>query len=158
MDTLSRERRSWNMSRIKSRDTEPERIVRSTLHRLGFRFRLHVSDLPGRPDIVLPKLRAVIFVHGCFWHRHHGCRLAYEPKSRVDFWRRKFTQNVQRDQKVRLALRHSGRRVFVVWECETRNLKLLTRRLTKILDEAGIEEYRAGHSRQKPQSRPAGGE
>jgi DNA mismatch endonuclease (patch repair protein) len=150
VDTLSRERRSWNMSRIKSRDTEPERIVRSALHRLGLRFRLHAPDLPGRPDIVLPRLRAVIFVHGCFWHRHRGCQFAYEPKSRVDFWHRKFTQNVQRDQKVRHALRTSGRRVFVVWECEARNLKALTRRLTKILNEVGIDSRQAARSRQNP--------
>ena len=90
MDTLSPERRSWNMSRIRSRDTKPEVVVRSLLHGMGYRFRLHRRDLPGRPDIVLPKYKIAVFVNGCFWHRHEGCRYAYSPKTRTDFWRAKF--------------------------------------------------------------------
>ena len=87
------------MSRIRGRDTAPELLVRSALHRAGYRFRLHREDLPGRPDIVLPKYRTVVFVHGCFWHRHKGCRFAYTPKSRVAFWNDKFRRNVERDRR-----------------------------------------------------------
>ncbi|MBU1162905.1 MAG: DNA mismatch endonuclease Vsr, partial [Proteobacteria bacterium] len=87
MDIISKEKRSWNMSRIRGKDTKPEIIVRSMLHRMGYRFRLHRKDLPGKPDIVLPKYKTVIFVHGCFWHRHKGCKYAYTPKSRVKFWK-----------------------------------------------------------------------
>ena len=119
-DTLSREKRSWNMSRIRNRDTKPELVVRSMLHRLGYRFRLHRPDLPGRPDIVLPKYHTVVFVHGCFWHRHRKCRFAYSPKSRINFWQNKFKQNVARDKKVRSQLESLGWHVVVIWECETR--------------------------------------
>lgn len=117
-DRLSRERRSWNMSRIRDRDTEPERLVRSALHRAGYRFRLHCRDLPGRPDIVLPRYRTVVFVHGCFWHRHCGCRLAYAPKSRTAFWQAKFRSNVERDRRNARELRLLGWKVVTVWECE----------------------------------------
>jgi DNA mismatch endonuclease (patch repair protein) len=89
-DRLSREHRSWNMSRIRGKDTAPELLVRSTLHRTGYRFRLHSQTLPGRPDLMLPKYRTVVFVHGCFWHRHKCCKFAYTPKSRTAFWNAKF--------------------------------------------------------------------
>ena len=118
MDRLSPEHRSWNMSRIRGRDTQPELAVRSALHRAGYRFRLHRKDLPGRPDIVLPKHRTVVFVHGCFWHRHKGCRFAYTPKSRVAFWQKKFDDNVERDRRNVRALRALGWRVVTVWECQ----------------------------------------
>src|SRR5687768_14497865 len=114
MDNLSPTRRSWNMSRIKSRDTVPECIVRSVLHKIGVRFRLHRSDLPGSPDIVLPKYRMAIFVHGCFWHRHLGCTYAYTPKSRLTFWKTKFQRNVERDKEVRSALLQMGWQVEIV--------------------------------------------
>lgn len=117
-DRLTGKERSWNMSRIRSRNTRPEIIARSILHCLGYRFRLHRNDLPGSPDIVLPKYRTVIFAHGCFWHRHKNCRYAYNPKSRTGFWRKKFRENVERDKRTRLALRRSGWKVIVVWECE----------------------------------------
>ena len=117
-DRLTPERRSWNMSRIKSRDTRPERIVRSVLHRMGKRFRLHRNDLPGSPDIVLPRYDTVIFVHGCFWHRHSRCKNASTPKTRVKFWKKKFSDNVRRDRRVRRQLEELGWRVVVVWECE----------------------------------------
>ena len=113
-DRLSRERRSWNMSRIRGKDTQPELTVRSTLHRAGYRFRLHRKDLPGRPDIVLPKYRTVILVHGCFWHRHKGCRFAYTPKSRTAFWNEKFSGNVERDRRSVRELRRHGWRVITV--------------------------------------------
>src|SRR5690242_16161900 len=98
MDRLDKIRRSWNMSRIKGQNTTPEIAVRSMLHRAGFRFRLHAKALPGKPDIVLAGLRTVIFVHGCFWHRHTGCKLCYMPKSNIDFWTAKFAGNVERDE------------------------------------------------------------
>jgi len=118
-DTLTPERRSWNMSRIRGSDTGPEKIVRSALHRMGLRFRLHRKDLPGRPDIVLPGLHTVVFVHGCYWHRHPGCRFAYNPKTRVEFWQAKFRQNVERDSRQQAELEAAGWRVVIVWECST---------------------------------------
>jgi DNA mismatch endonuclease (patch repair protein) len=133
MDRLSREHRSWNMSRIRGRNTAPERAVRSLLHRLGYRFRLHSRKLPGRPDVVLPKYSSVVLVHGCFWHRHSGCQLAYTPKSRIRFWSRKFAGNVARDLRNAEALHRAGWRVIVVWECELRNTITLARRLDRTL-------------------------
>jgi len=133
MDTLSKERRSWNMSRIRGQDTGPERLVRSLLHRMGFRFRLHRADLPGKPDLVLPKWRVVVLVHGCFWHRHRGCRLAYTPKSRNEFWSRKFTRNIERDLEVQRQLRKLKWRVIVIWECELEDQSTLCRRLRTLI-------------------------
>ena len=135
MDTLSREKRSWNMSRIRSKDTGPEKVVRSLLHRLGYRFRLHDNALPGRPDIVLAKYRTAIFVHGCFWHRHLGCRYAYSPKSRCDFWLGKFEKNVQNDQHNIHQLIKLGWRVEVIWECQTKKseLQVLELRIKRLL-------------------------
>jgi DNA mismatch endonuclease, patch repair protein len=101
VDRLSPEQRSRNMAQIRGRNTEPELVVRHLLHGLGYRYRLHVAGLPGRPDIVFPPRRKVILLHGCFWHRHAGCKYAYMPKSRVDFWRQKFEQNVARDARMR---------------------------------------------------------
>ena len=129
MDRLTKQHRSWNMSRIRGKDTKPEMRVRSLLHRMGFRFRLHRKDLPGKPDIVLPAYETVIFVHGCFWHRHPGCRFAYTPKSRVDFWQTKFRRNVERHQEVEAELEELGWRVVVIWECETASEEQLQQRL-----------------------------
>lgn len=106
------------MSRIKGRDTAPELRLRSLLHRVGFRFRLHTKDLPGRPDIVLPRYRAAIFVHGCFWHRHPGCKYATTPSTRREFWQEKFNGNVSRDARNRAQLEADGWKVLIVWECE----------------------------------------
>lgn len=131
VDRLSTARRSWNMSRIRGADTAPELLVRSTLHRLGLRFRLHRRDLPGRPDIVLPKWKTVVFVHGCFWHRHPGCRFAYTPKSRIDFWLKKFQDNVERDQRNVTTLEQAGWKTMVVWECETADPERLSRRFKR---------------------------
>lgn len=133
MDRISKEHRSWNMSRIRSKDTSPEMTVRSLLHRLGYRFRLHRKDLPGHPDIVLPRYRAAIFVHGCYWHRHKGCKFAYTPKTRTDFWQRKFADNVLRDRRTRDQLEQTGWQVIIVWECEIRNLDVLTQHLICLL-------------------------
>lgn len=121
MDTLTSEKRSWNMSRIRGTNTKPELAVRSMLHRMGYRFRIANKTLSGRPDIVLPKYRAVIFVHGCFWHRHLGCKYAYTPKSRLDFWERKFKGNVMRDKNNLSLLKNAGWLPLVVWECEIRH-------------------------------------
>jgi DNA mismatch endonuclease, patch repair protein len=121
MDIISKEKRSWNMSRICSKDTKPEKIVRSMLHRRGYRFRLHVKDLPGKPDIVLPKYKTVIFVHGCFWHRHPKCKYAYTPKSKIDFWEKKFTDNIARFKIVKKELVHLKWKVVVIWECEIKS-------------------------------------
>ena len=125
MDTLSPSRRSYNMSRIRSKDTKPELVVRRHLHGLGFRFRLHSGKMPGHPDIVLPKWRTVIFINGCFWHRHEGCRRATTPKSNIEFWEAKFRRNVERDLRDQNALREAGWRVIVLWECEVKE-KLAT--------------------------------
>lgn len=134
VDRISEAHRSWNMSRIKGSDTNPELRVRSLLHGMGYRFRLHRRDLPGTPDIVLPKLRTAIFVHGCFWHRHPRCRYAYTPKSRVEFWQAKFSANVERDRRKLRALRNAGWRVIVVWECETMDSYALSSRLQTAID------------------------
>ncbi|MBI3568198.1 MAG: DNA mismatch endonuclease Vsr [Gemmatimonadetes bacterium] len=117
-DTVDRDTRSRMMSGIRGKDTAPERAVRSGLHRRGLRFRLNVSGLPGRPDIVLSRWNAVVFVHGCFWHRHAGCRFSYTPKSRVAFWRQKFRENVVRDRRVVKELTADGWNVHMLWTCE----------------------------------------
>ena len=118
------------MSRIQARNSKPEVIVRSLLHKMGYRFRLHVNELPGKPDIVLPKYRSIVFVNGCFWHRHPGCKYAYMPKSRLDFWDRKFKKNTSNDRRVRDELELLGWNVVTVWECEVRDKERLTERLT----------------------------
>lgn len=129
MDKLTPEHRSWNMRRIRSKNTKPEVIVRSLLHKLGFRFRLHVKNLPGKPDIVLPKYQTVVFVHGCFWHRHRGCKSAATPGTRPDFWKKKFEDNIRRDKQVRTELRELGWNVIVVWQCELSDLDAVARKL-----------------------------
>ena len=130
MDKITAERRSWNMSRIRSANTSPERLVRSLLHRMGYRFRLHRKDLPGRPDIVLPGRRTVVLVHGCYWHRHMGCRFAYTPQSNKAFWEAKFAENVARDRRQHGQLQALGWKVITIWECETRNEPALQQRLS----------------------------
>jgi DNA mismatch endonuclease, patch repair protein len=112
--------RSRMMKGIGSRNTRPEIALRSALHRRGLRFRLHVKELPGKPDLVLPRFRAVIFVHGCFWHRHAGCRYASVPATRAEFWQAKFADNIARDVRNRALLLEMGWRVAVVWECSLR--------------------------------------
>ena len=117
-DTLTSEQRSRNMSRIRGRNTGPELRLRSLLHCAGFRFRVHAKHLPGRPDVVLAKYNTAIFVHGCFWHRHSGCRNATTPSTRREFWQEKFDGNVDRDARNRAALEAAGWNVLIVWECE----------------------------------------
>jgi len=118
MDFLDPAARSARMARIRSSDTKPELVLRHMLHALGFRYRLGGAGLPGRPDLVLPRHKAVVFVHGCFWHRHDGCKIATTPKSNTDFWITKFEGNMRRDRKVTAELQELGWKVFVVWECE----------------------------------------
>jgi len=112
------EQRSRNMSAIKSKNTKPEIKVRKVLHSMGYRFRLHSKDLPGSPDIVLPKYKTVIFVHGCFWHRHKNCKYASTPKTRQEFWEAKFRENINRDKLNQENLSSKGWKIIVVWECE----------------------------------------
>jgi len=118
VDSFSAEKRSEIMRRVRSTDTNPEIIVRKMLHRAGYRFRLKNHILPGKPDIVLPKYRTAIFIHGCFWHRHKGCREAAMPTSNTSYWRVKFERNCKRDLRVKRELRQWGWRVFTVWECQ----------------------------------------
>lgn len=118
VDVLTREQRSALMSRVRSRDTSPERVVRSALYRLGIRFRIHRRDLPGCPDILIPRLKVVIFVHGCFWHLHSGCKAAALPRTNVDFWSKKLLGNVTRFEGQRRQLEEQGWEVMVLWECQ----------------------------------------
>lgn len=134
MDRLSAEDRSRNMSRIRGRDTTPEIAVRRVVHSMGYRFRLHRSDLPGKPDIVLPKHRAIILVNGCFWHRHRCRRGRSMPSTRVQFWKDKFEATRKRDRKVRRQLKALGWSVLVVWECRARKEEDLRRHLADFFE------------------------
>jgi DNA mismatch endonuclease (patch repair protein) len=136
MDTLTPQERSERMGRIRGRDTTPEIVVRRLVSSLGYRYRLHVGRLPGRPDLVFPGRRKVIFVHGCFWHRHPNsrCRLARLPKSRLDFWLPKLESNLERDRRNQAALRRDGWRMLVLWECELHRERNLARRVQRFLE------------------------
>jgi len=134
MDTVSASQRSLNMKRIRSIDTTPEIAVRRLLHSLGLRFRIHCSDLPGRPDIVLKKYKTVIMVNGCFWHMHEGCSRSNMPKSNCAYWSDKLRKNVERDKGTQLALTELGWRVIIVWECEIKDLNKLKDRLKGVFD------------------------
>lgn len=133
MDRLTSSQRSSLMSKVRGKNTKPEELVRSLLHRLGFRFRLHRKNLPGTPDIVLPRSRTIIFVHGCFWHRHPGCKKASTPQTNRNFWEKKLARNVERDAEVREELTRFGWRVLQVWECELKNPEALSARLLREL-------------------------
>lgn len=126
-DHLTPDKRSWNMSRIRSKNTKPEKFVRSLLHSMGYRFRIHRKDLPGKPDIVLPKYKTVIFVHGCFWHQHPRCKRATMPKSNQDYWIPKIQRNIERDKENQRFLKEAGWKVVVIWECEVKNIDKLLR-------------------------------
>lgn len=130
-DHLTPSHRSWNMAQIHSSDTKPEKIVRSMLFAAGFRFRINRKDLPGKPDIVLPKFKTVIFIHGCFWHRHKGCRDASMPKSNTDFWHNKFEANVKRDERVGGELKALGWKVVTIWECQVKKEDVLKKIIDK---------------------------
>lgn len=134
-DTLTSKERSERMSRVRSADTKPEMFVRRLVHGVGYRYRLHRRDLPGTPDLVFPSKRRVIFVHGCFWHRHpdSGCALARLPKSRLDFWKAKLEGNRERDVKNQRELRELGWNVMVIWECQLRDVGMLRARIEEFL-------------------------
>ncbi len=135
MDIITSEGRSRLMAKIRGKDTRPEMVVRRLVHGLGYRYRLHRKDLPGSPDLVFPGRRKAIFVHGCFWHRHPGCKLAYMPSTRRNFWKSKFENNIERDRKSVKALEELGWDILLVWECETRNPDSLPEKLTKFLEQ-----------------------
>jgi DNA mismatch endonuclease (patch repair protein) len=159
MDLYSKRRRSEIMSRIRDRNTRPEVRVRRALHALGFRFRIHRRDLPGSPDVVLPRWKTVVLVHGCFWHGCRKCdRGTRVPKTNTEFWLAKVAENRRRDRRVRRLLRVAGWRVVVVWACQTENADRLTRRLATLLGRASDGELWAARSgRSSTSSRAAGG-
>ncbi len=133
VDRLTKEKRSWLMSRVGSKDTTPELIVRSLVHKLGFRFRLHYKKLPGKPDLAFPGRKKVIFVHGCFWHGHKNCRKGCLPKSNLEVWATKRSRNKARDQQVAKSIRLEGWRVLTIWQCETENIDRLQSKLIRFL-------------------------
>ena|SRR6266852_9399 len=133
MDKIAPELRSKVMASIKGKDTRPERAVRSLLHRMGYRFTLRNRKLPGSPDVCLPRWRAAVFVHGCFWHQHRSCRLARLPRSNLTYWKPKFKRNRKRDRSALKALSRLGWRTLVIWECELYDLDSLVVRVTSFL-------------------------
>jgi DNA mismatch endonuclease, patch repair protein len=133
MDVFDAKRRSEIMSRIRSRDTVPELSVRRAAHAMGLRFRLHRRDLPGNPDLVFPKYKAALFVHGCYWHQHSGCRRASRPKSRQEYWIPKLAANVARDKRSAIELAALGWRTVIVWECEALDPPILHERLLSLI-------------------------
>jgi DNA mismatch endonuclease, patch repair protein len=135
VDVFTKRKRSWIMGRVKGRDTKPEMLVRSLIHRMGFRFRVHRRDLPGNPDIVLPRHRKVIFVHGCFWHGHRGCPRSKRPTTNRPFWNRKLDGNLARDKRFRAELSRLGWKVLVIWQCETKVSDIVRKRLERFLYE-----------------------
>lgn len=135
-DIVDRRTRSRMMSGIRGKNTKPELAVRSFLHRRGLRFRLHARHLPGRPDLVLPRYRTVVHVHGCFWHRHSRCRFAYMPASNRKFWENKLAGNAERDRRNDRELRRLGWRSITIWECEVTSVRALERLVTRIQAEA----------------------
>ena len=135
MDSISKEHRSWNMSRIRSANTKPELFIRHILWHKGIRYRKNTSSVFGKPDIYISKYKCAVFIHGCFWHRHTNCKKAYTPKSRIDFWDNKFQQNIHRDQVVRENLITQRIRVIVVWECTAEKAVKDETIINKIYDE-----------------------
>jgi DNA mismatch endonuclease (patch repair protein) len=133
VDTISTQRRSAVMARIRSKDTSSELVVRRLIFRLGYRYRLHVADLPGKPDLVFPTLRKIIEVRGCFWHQHIGCADSHLPKSRTDYWVPKLNRNVERDKANEKELMKLGWRVLTVWDCELKSIRTVTKRLVTFL-------------------------
>lgn len=144
MDIVGAQRRSEMMAGIRSKNTRPEIVVRQIAHSLGLRFRLHRKDLPGSPDLVFPKWRLAVFVHGCFWHRHAGCPLAASPKTRPEFWQKKFEANVARDHRAAESLASQGWRVMTIWECHTRNLACVASKLLQATHRYGAEQVHWG--------------
>jgi len=137
MDTLTPVERSERMSRVRSKDTKPEMLVRSLVHRMGYRYKLHDKNLPGNPDLVFPSRHKIIFIHGCFWHRHgKRCELTRWPKSKLEFWKPKLEQNRHRDDSVKRRLRRLGWRTLTIWECQLKDNARLSERLRAFLESA----------------------
>ncbi len=133
VDNLKKEIRSYNMSRIKSKNTKPEMVIRSLLHSMGLRFRIHRKDLPGTPDVTLPKFKSVIFIHGCYWHRHEGCKYSTDPKTNKAYWLKKFYITKKRDISNQKSLAELGWNVIIVWECQINDVEAIHDRLAKEL-------------------------
>ena len=151
IDIVDSRKRSELMANIRGRDTAPERAVRRIAHRMGLRFRLCRKDLPGRPDLVLPKYRLAVFVHGCFWHQHEGCQYAHIPKTRTEYWKDKFARNVVRDGENEESLRYLGWNVVVIWECEVGDEEVVRERLR-----AAIRSNGSNPDQEKPGVRQSG--
>lgn len=132
VDHLTKEKRSWNMSKIRSKNTAPELTVRKQLHNNGIRYRLHVRDLPGKPDLSNKKKRFAVFINGCFWHQHPGCKRATKPQSNQEYWLKKLEANIKRLKENIIELKKSGYCVFVIWECEVRNQQIINKLITNI--------------------------
>ena len=140
VDHLTEKKRSWNMSRIRSRHTKPELIIRSLLHRSGYRFRINYAKLPGNPDIVLPKHETAIFIHGCFWHRHPNCSKTTMPNTNREYWKKKFERNIKRDKKRKNELKKLGWKVITLWECNIMKDPLEV--LNFVIDSLGDDNYK----------------
>ena len=134
-DVLTKKQRHYNMSQIRSKNTKPEEIVRKYLFKEGFRYRKNDKRYPGKPDIVLPKYKTIVFIHGCFWHQHPGCKAARIPDTNAEFWKEKFTRNILRDQQEQEMLQLAGWHVIVIWECEISTIKKREQRLNELVDE-----------------------
>lgn len=149
VDTISPKRRSENMRRIASKDMKPELVVRRLVHGMGYRYRLHASDLPGKPDLVFPSRRKLLFVHGCFWHQHGSlrCRIARCPKSNRRYWLPKLKRNTLRDAQHTGKLRRSGWKLLVIWECQTKNADVLANRIRRFLGPKGPRTSASSHSK-----------
>jgi DNA mismatch endonuclease, patch repair protein len=134
-DTFNSEKRSEIMSRIKGKNSKPELLVRSLIHRLGYRFRVHVNDLPGKPDVVLKRHKKAVFVHGCFWHGHKGCARSKRPSTNTEFWNLKLSKNTLRDAANQRLLKEAGWSILVIWQCETRDHAALEETLKRFLEQ-----------------------
>lgn len=145
MDIVSKEKRSKNMSAIKSKNTIPELLFRKLIYKLGFRYQLHKTGLPGKPDLYLKKYNTAIFIHGCFWHQHEGCKRNFMPKSNIDYWRKKLKNNVTRFNRVYEELKRKNYNILVIWECETKKPELITKILIKKLSEFNYPDAQLGH-------------
>ena len=141
-DIYTRTKRSEIMARVPATGTKPELLVQELAHEMGYSFRLHMESLPGRPDLVFPRHRKIIFVHGCFWHGHENCKKAKRPATNSDFWERKLSRNIERDHRNSVALKNSGWIVLVVWECETRNRARVAAKVRHFFEEDRIEGRR----------------
>lgn len=133
-DRFTKKKRSKIMSNIKAKDTNPEMVVRRLIHAMGYRYRLHIKDLPGKPDLVFRPRRKVIFIHGCFWHQHEGCKVSHIPKSNLSYWLPKLEKTKKRDKTHIQQLNDKGWGVFVIWECQLKNIEIVKKKIRGFLD------------------------